>query len=238
MKNIYLLSALKIEIIPFIEAFNATKTHLTSKLSQYNGQYKDLDITIANLGVGKNFNKNISKINLDNADAIFLIGMAGGLKSEHQIGDPVVPENILSPESREIEDVNHPSEQLLYRLEHIRPNGNMLCVKKVVTKEDKEELSKAVEYVDMESYYFSDYLKTKNTPFMVIKSVSDNLATKFPNLEFVKSSIKHINFTKAFFYFIRHPKEFVTLVQFYQNMRTAIESNYKTVTKVIDEIFE
>ncbi|HAR61910.1 MAG: hypothetical protein DKM50_07980 [Candidatus Margulisiibacteriota bacterium] len=236
-KKILIAAALKIEIAPFCKHLNAKLVSSNKNLTVYQSTLENICVTIANFGVGNAFNKNLKQFDMQSIDAAFLIGMAGGLKTQQKIGDIAFPENIISVTTKNLSEVKHPSENFLYKLKTIRPAGNILCTNKIINNAEKKALAPDVDFVDMESYHFCNNCVTRDIPFLVIKALSDNLTTQFPKLEFLIGNPFKKDFWKSFFYFLKNPRELFWLWKMYKNMDKAVNANYKSVLAVIQELF-
>lgn len=236
-KKILITSALKMELKALIKLTGATCSSQNGNKYVYSGQLNDVEITLANFGLGGSFAKNFKQFSLADYQAAFLIGMAGGIKKSQHIGTPVFPENIVSINTKNINEVIHPSENLLYKLKTLRPEGTLLCSNKMLNYKEKSGLSGNIDFVDMESYAFGQHCLSSDIPFLIIKSLSDNLATQFPRLEFIKEKISEINFYRAFGYYLTRPLELVWLIKLYRNMNMAIRENARTTQTLLRDIF-
>ncbi len=146
MKKILILAALKLEIKNLITILAAKNDADIKKQNIFLAEKDNISYTIVHLGVGKNFLRNLKKLELDNYAAVFLIGMAGSIKEKDVIGTLVFPEKIISQQN--IQPL-FPSEKLIYLLNKKMPFGTLLCVNQVITKENKKKLAKEIDYIEM-----------------------------------------------------------------------------------------
>lgn len=233
MKKILIISALKKELEPFLNSFSTTEKILENKLKVYISEKEGCTFYFCNIGIGKAFRKNISKVFNIDAEISILVGMAGATSKNAKIGEIVFPENIIDSKSDK-KTTEHPSENILYRLKTY-PAGNILCVKNPVIEKKNIAHFIPVNYIDMESYHFAKFFRENNIPFIVVKAVSDNGKTKVPNSKFIKKSIWEA-IRKNFFHFLFVPEDMFSVIKFHKNINISIQKSFEYSMQILKEL--
>ncbi|MFC1566479.1 hypothetical protein ACFL4A_01400 [bacterium] len=229
--KILLLSAHKYETKYFLKKFKSIpyKPHVLQIIFHNN-----LEIYYSSLGIGK---KNISK-RLDNLidelhpDKVLLVGFAGSLRKNLNVGDVFVVNSVMFDKTME-------------KIESNVENGALFPQKCLITTDflcDKLKKYALIEQfpdfsaVDMESFYTAMYCKQRELSIIIIKSISDDLNFQIPPIEYVKKAFSN-NFSKDIFKLfpsnLRDIFNIMTLFQLRRNCKKAGKKLAKSIEKYL-----
>ena len=179
--NIGIICAMPEEAQNIIEALKLTKSE-DKKFSVYQGKFQEKNISLIISNIGKIYASMGTQWLITNykSDIIINTGLAGGLKKEFAIGKVFIANEVKQ------HDVYLPwnGEHLDYLIKPIQipslintqtPSACVLTGDQFVDKhEDHERLKKEGDVVEMEAFAVASVCKVFQTPYIILKSISDN----------------------------------------------------------------
>lgn len=211
----------------------------------FQGNYKSFEILFLETGIGKkHIEARILKlIKNHKIDFAIFIGFVGALEKDMKVGDIVVPAEFSS--ISEQEEIYHPNLELINSLKGFK-NGRdsdlhfgkrNLTVNRVFFKDDKiklRETNPGISTIDMESFNVAKIFSKGEIPFIVIKSISDDLNFKFRDFYLLFGEEYKINLIRFLRYCARYPFEIINLINFFRNWRKALKKNSRFLKNFLD----
>jgi adenosylhomocysteine nucleosidase len=232
-KPVIIFTALKEEVATLKKKMSNV---LEEGSSVTEGKLKNKDIVLVITGVGGKRARESAELVLGKFQPKLVIstGMCGATIPELKIGDLVLYTSILylnregEAEDRIICDENLLSSvaNLLGEEKFTFHLGDGLTSPRVVCQpEEKLNLSKksAVKTVDMESFFISRVAKLKSVPFLILRSVSDEVSDRLPDFDQFTRPGGGTIWQNAFSYLFPRPLEVLRLLRMRNNSKMAEE---------------
>ena len=211
------------------------------------GNYKNLIILYLETGIGTDHieERILGLLKDHKVDFAIATGFTGALEKEMKVGDIVIPSKISSLSDKG-EDYCPSSEAVDLFRSLKRNNGfklyldrNHLTVQAVFFKEDKLRLKQTnpdVSTIDMESFNIARIFSKEKVPFIVIRTVSDELDFTFNNLKLLFGKKWQTNLLRFLGYCLVYPLEIANLIRFFSNLKKALKNNTGFILNFIDSL--
>ncbi len=212
-----LLAALRDEIKP-------TLRRLRLKLDQ-TGSVRDKPVIAAVSGIGAEriVRRLHELINEHQPARVILLGIAGALDPELEVGQLIRPGRVIADHEPPIKLPGHDADESLYTSPEL-----------ISTVEAKAEAFAAhgTRTVDMETYHAAKLLQQRTIPLTVIRAVCDTADVALP-----AQSVRWVgddgqpDATAAAIYLVMHPLQLPTLL----NLRDALKTAAANLAEAVDE---
>lgn len=181
-QTIGIVCALHLEVAPLLEQLNPTRTQSGNGLKYYDCALGELRIVVVEGGMGKQRASEATHALIDAfaPSWILSIGLSGALVPEIKkrhivVGNALVSQSGQGEIRLRINMESHPQDGL-----HV---GKLCMASHIVrTREEKQELHHRTQAiaVDMESLAVAQICKERDTGFMAIRAISDDLSADLP----------------------------------------------------------
>jgi adenosylhomocysteine nucleosidase len=171
MSRLGIITAMPTEVWPLIRDWKRQDVTLNGRMYRF---YERDSATVLCGGIGHAAGTRATEAMLEhvNPDALFAVGLCGGLHNGFKLGDIMFPATILSEDSSE-------------RFSTVRGEGTVVSSCEIAGAAKKKELAQrfAADIVDMEGAAVGKVAKTHGVALYAVKSLSDELEYDLPPLQ-------------------------------------------------------
>ena len=171
MSRLGIITAMPTEVWPLIREWGWREVPLSGRTYRF---YERGSATVLCGGIGHAAGTRAAEAMIEYAkpDALFAVGLCGGLHNGFKLGDIMFPATILDEETRA-------------RVTTVRGEGTVVSSREIAGAAKKKELAQkfAADIVDMEGAAVGKVAKTRGVPLYAVKSLSDELEYELPPLQ-------------------------------------------------------
>jgi len=250
---IAILGALREEVSPLRKRMDVQKMFSEAACTMWQGTLRGQDIILAQTGMGKQRAQAATRLVLERYPITTLIsfGFAGALVEQLQAGDLVLYSAVHCAEADANPQASGPpsytsSDDVLTRarraLEDAAVDFNCepgVSVHQVaVSPEDRGRLAEAhhAQVVDMESYWIAKIASEVQTPFIILRSMSDTKREKLLPFDQLMNEEGRVLWGAAAAYFILRPHHLAIIGRLIRNTRLAKRNLASAMDALIGEL--
>lgn len=239
------VGAMDIELEGFIKSLNITDIFHKDNFKIVRGSYKKKEYIVLRCGIsGRNVKRGLTYLfeRFPEIEQAILVGVAGAINPTTKAGKTFIPQIFTSDIENKSFYVNY---DFYNKLSNVKLKafigGKAVSSKKLYRVQDKVNAfnnDNSVVFVDMEAYEFAKIFNEKKLPFLVVKSISDEIDFRFPSdIRYIKEKytfkdMKWI-FKECFPFKIGDLK---AVIKFRRRWKKAVRNNTKVFKKILRKI--
>lgn len=213
----------------------------------WQGTYKQNEVLALQTGMGRAGVENVLNpiLGSQKITGVLSIGFAGALKKDMSVGDVVICTSVVSA-SEKADSYHADSNLVKCALEAMNGKECKYITGKSVTiprpactQEDKQRLKDTfqVDVCEMEDFWIAGIASEKQTPFLAVRAISDELDCKLPEFKGIIDSQGYVKSGKAVSYLLTHPLYINNTLNIYRNFRRAQKSLSLFTASFLDKYF-
>lgn len=239
------VAAMNIELNGFIKSLNITDKFHKDNFMIVRGSYKKEEYIVLRCGIsGRNVKRGLDFLfsRYPEIEGAVLVGVAGAINPASKPGDTFIPQIFISDQGNRPYYVDYGFYNKL-SLSNIKCfiGGKAVSSNKLYRTVDKVGMfnkENNVVFVDMEAFEFAKIMNEKKVPFLVIKSISDEINFRFPSdIRYIKEkyTLKDIRwlFRECFPFRIN---DLIAVVKFKRRWKKAVKLNTKVLKKFLKKL--
>lgn len=236
------VAAMDIELNGFIKSLNVTDKFHKDNFLIVRGSYRQQEYIVLRCGIsGRNVKRALDFLfdRFPEIEGAVLVGVAGAVNPASKASDTFVPQIFTSDQASKSYYVNYDfyNKVSTFNMKAFI-GGKAISSNRLYRIKDKVAAyngDNAVVFVDMEAYTFAEIMNEKEIPFLVIKSISDEISFRFPSdIRYIKEKYKLqdiIWLLKECFPF--RLGELIAVVRFKLRWHKAVKRNIKVLKRFL-----
>lgn len=236
------VAAMNIELNGFIKSLNITDRFHKDNFMVVRGSYKKKEYIVLRCGISaRNVKRGLDFLfsRFPEIEGAVLIGVAGAINPASKPGDTFIPQIFTSDQGSRPYYVDYDYYNRL-STSNIKCyiGGKAISSNKLYRIQDKVDTFNSdhnTVFVDMEAFEFAKIMNDKKIPFLVIKSISDEISFRFPSdIRYIKEkyTLNDIRwlFRECFPFKVN---DLVAVFQFKLRWKKAVQRNTKILKKFL-----
>lgn len=236
------VAAMDIELNGFIKSLNVTDKFHKDNFLIVRGSYRKQEYIVLRCGIsGRNVKRGLDFLfeRFPEIEGAVLVGVAGAINPASKAGATFIPQIFTSDQASKSYYVNYDfyNKVSTFNMKSFI-GGKAISSNRLYRIKDKVEAynrDNAVVFVDMEAYVFAEIMNKKEIPFLVIKTISDEISFRFPSdIRYIKEkyTFKDISWLlKECFPF--RLGELIAVVRFKLRWHKAVKRNIKVLKRFL-----